>query len=122
MHKFVITEEQLLNENHYPVIMVFNSASEEDFPYVMECLSNAVCYENNGGGFIFWDDLDEYEQHNTKKFEGICFEPSWGESIIISYADVLYYIEISCKNYLLRFPDKNELLKSLITSYKYKFT
>ena len=70
-----------------------NEAANSDIIEFAENLSNGIGSGYNYSNCSFWDDLDEYDQANTPKFDGLCVSNEGGEEVIVSFNDVSYYLE-----------------------------
>ena len=68
MYKIYLKEEDLLKDTDFPIIAHLNEASNSDFILFLQNLNNGT-----GSGYEFtcsnfWDDLDEYDKSQIKKF------------------------------------------------------
>lgn len=94
MYIIYLKEEDLLTKEHIPVAALINEAANSDIIEFVNNLVNGVGSGYNYSNCSFWNDLDEYDQSNTKKFEGLWVSNESGEEVIISYSDLQYYLEI----------------------------
>ena len=72
---------------------LINEAANSDIIEFVENLANGVGSGFNYSNCSFWDDLDEYDQANTPKFDGLWVSNEGGEEVIVSFDDVFYYLE-----------------------------
>lgn len=118
--KFRIEDNELLQQNHYPVKVLFDMVSGERFKRVILGICNNVGFGENYGACVFWDDLDDYDKSNTEFYEGAEFGLNNGEEVIINKKELLYYLDIICKKYCEDYlEDKEEIIK-LLDIYKEK--
>ena len=94
MYIIYIKEEDLLRPKHFPVAPLLNEACYFGIIEFLQALAHGF-----GSGYDFssctlWDELDEYDQAHTTKFEGLLIDTESGEEIILSYKDFLYYLEL----------------------------
>ena len=90
MYTIYITDADLLKAEQFPVAALINEAANAD---IIENLANGVGSGFNYSNCSFWDDLDEYDQANTPKFDGLWVSNEGGEEVIVSFDDVFYYLE-----------------------------
>lgn len=93
MYTIYITEADLLKAEQFPVAALINEAANADIIEFVENLANGVGSGFNYSNCSFWDDLDEYDQANTPKFDGLWVSNESGEEVIVSFDDVSYYLE-----------------------------
>ena len=118
--KFRIEDNELLQQNHYPVKVLFDMVSDERFKRVILGICNNVGFGENYGACVFWDDLDDYDKSKTEFYEGAEFGLNNGEEVIINQKELLYYLDIVCKKYCEDcLEDKQEIIK-LLNIYKEK--
>ncbi len=119
MEAIKITENEWLEQSHLPVSVIINSISDNDFLKVVQNICEAHSWGGNFGAVNFWNDLDEYDKtFYSEQFEGAEFSLFSGETAIISYCELYYYIELACKKYCESFPcDEKELKKALTKFY-----
>ena len=94
MYKIYLKEEDQLKNTDFPIIAHLNEAANSDFVLFLQNLNNGT-----GSGYEFtcsnfWDDLDEYDKTQIKKFEGIEIGTQADEEIILSYDELLYYVKL----------------------------
>ena len=93
MYTIYITESDLLKTEQFPMAALINEAANSDIIEFAENLANGVGSGFNYSNCSFWDDLDEYDQANTPKFDGLWVSNEGGEEVIVSFDDVFYYLE-----------------------------
>lgn len=94
MYTIYLEDKDLLKPEHFPVIALLNEASNSNILEFAENISNGVGIGYNYSTCTFWNDLDEYEQANTSKFDGLWVANEAGEEVNISLHDLEYYLEI----------------------------
>lgn len=94
MYNIYLKDEDLLRSEHFPVAALLNEASNSNIVEFVENLSKRVGSGYNFSDCSFWNDLDEYEQTNTPKFDGLWVTNEADEDIIISLQDLKYYLEV----------------------------
>ena len=94
MYTIYLTEADLLSAKQFPVTALINEAANSDIIEFVENLANGIGSGYNYSSCSFWDDLDEYEQANTQKFDGLWIGNEDGEEVVVSFTDVSYYLEI----------------------------
>lgn len=105
-------------EEHFPVKAMFNMVADYRFKRVARALSNNSGFGENYGDCCFWDDLDEYDQANTEFFDGVEFWLHNDERVVISYKELLYYLEIACAGYCEDHPEDTEEIRGYINDFK----
>ncbi len=118
MYIIYLKEEDLLTKEHIPVAALINEAANSDIIEFVNNLVNGVGSGYNYSNCSFWNDLDEYDQSNTKKFEGLRVSNEAGEEVIISYGDLLHYLETICARLAEEKYDRITVLQELLDSFK----
>lgn len=118
--KFRIEDNELLQQNHYPVKVLFDMVSDERFKRVIFGICNNVGFGENYGACVFWNDLDDYDKSNTEFYEGAEFGLNNGEEVIINHKELLYYLDIVCKKYCEDYLEEKEEIIKLLKIYKEK--
>lgn len=118
MYIIYLKEEDLLTKEHFPVVALINEAANSDIIEFVKNLVNGVGAGYNYSSCSFWNDLDEYEQSNTQKFEGLWVSNEAGEEVIISYGDLLHYLETICARLAEEKYDRITVLQELLDSFK----
>ena len=94
MYNIYLKEQDLLKADQFPVIALLNEAANSNIIKFAENLAKGIGSGYNYSSCSFWEDLDEYDQTNTPKFDGLLVTNEAREEIIISYKDLLYYLEM----------------------------
>lgn len=86
MYIIYLKEEEQLKDTDFPIIAHLNEAANFDFIQFLQNLINGT-----GSGYEytcsnFWDDLDEYDQSQCEKIDGVIVGTQTGEEVILSYA------------------------------------
>ncbi len=121
MYNIYLKEEDLLNAEQFPVAALLNEAANSD---IIEFVTNLVAGIGSGYNYSncsFWNDLDEYEQTNMQMFDGLWVGNEGGEEIIISYKDLLYYLETLFSRLVEEKFNRIDDLRELIKSFKEKY-
>lgn len=116
--EFRIEESDLLVDEHFPVKAMFNMIADYRFKRVVKAISNNHGFGENYGDCSFWGDLDEYDQTNTEFFDGAEFWLHNDERVVISYKELLYYLEIACAGYCEDHPEDTETIRGYINDFK----
>ena len=110
--EFRIEDNELLEQSHYAVKVLFDMVSDERFEKVIWGICNNIGFGENYGECVFWDDLDDYDKANTEFYEGAEFGLNSGEEVIITPKELFYYLNIVCKKYCKDYSkDEEEILK-----------
>src|SRR5262249_13468920 len=119
--EFRLKDDDMLQENHFPVKAIFNMVNDERFLKVLTGISDGKGFGENYGACVFPDDLDEYEIVTNGIFEGVKFGLHNGEEIVIGYKEMLYYLSKICNDYILDYPESKFEIEKLLEKYKDKF-
>lgn len=94
MYIIYLKEEDQLKDTDFPITAHLNEAANSDFIQFLQNLNNGTgCgYEYTCSNF--WDDLDEYDQSQREKFDGVEVGTQADEEIVLSYDELLYYIRL----------------------------
>ena len=97
MYIILLKEEDMVKENHFPIIAHINEAYNNDLLEFIEYMIKGI-----GGGYdytcsSFWDELDDYDKENTEKYDGLMIETEDDEKVILSMPELLYYLELARK-------------------------
>ena len=82
MYNIYLKEEDLLNAEQFPVAALINEAANSDIIEFVTNLVDGVGSGYNYSNCSFWNDFDEFEQANMKKFDGLWVGNEGGEEII----------------------------------------
>ena len=120
MYKIYLKEEDQLKNTDFPIIAHLNEAANSDFILFLQNLNNGT-----GSGYEFtcsnfWDDLDEYDKSQIKKFEGIEIGTQADEEIILSYDELLYYVKLIRKR-IITDKQSEALIDKLISDFSKKY-
>ena len=118
MYRFYLTEENLLKAEQFPMVALINEAANSDIIEFVENLVNGVGSGYNYSNCSFWEDLDEYDQANTSKFDGLWVTNEGGEEVIVSFNDVSYYLEMLYSRLTNEKYDKLYELRELLDAFK----
>ena len=118
MYKIYITDKDLMKTEQFPVAALINEAANTDIIEFADNLVNGIGSGYNFSSCSFWDDLDEYDQNNTSKFEGLLVSTEDGEEVIVSFNDVYYYLEMLYSCLANEKYDKLNELKQLLDEFK----
>ena len=116
--EFRLTEVDLLKPEHFPVQAIFNMLSDDRFIRIMKGISEGHGFGENYGACTFPDDLDEYDIATTGMFEGVEFGLHNGETVILDYQTLYYYLEKICNGYIEDFPQKKEDIDKILAQIR----
>ena len=100
---------------------LINEASNSDIIEFVENLVQGVGSGYNYTSCSFWNDLDEYEQTNVPHFDGVWVGNEAGEEVIISYRDLLYYLETLYSRLGINNFNRLNELRALLDTFKANF-
>ena len=121
MYIIYLKEKDMLSPEHFPVAPLLNEACASDIvrflQYLVQGIGNSYEFANSA----FWDNLDEYDQAHTTKYEGLWIGLETDEEVILSYKDLLYYLELLYDR--LKADNFNKLseVRELIDAFKAKY-
>ena len=97
MYTVYLKENEMISENHFPVIALLNEAANSDIVEFVNNLNQGI-----GSGFdysdcTFWNELDEYDKSNIPHYEGLLFSTEDDDEVIVGYSDLLIYLNIICE-------------------------
>ena len=121
MYIIYLKRIDMLRDEHYPVAPLLNEACCFG---IIEFLRNLVQGIGSGYNFSdcsFWDDLDEYEQAHVPKYEGLWIENEAEQEVILSYKDLLYYLELLYDRLKADNFSKLSEVRELINEFKAKY-
>lgn len=93
MYTIYITDTDLLKAEQFPVAALINEAANSNIIEFVENLAKGIGSGYNYSNCSFWNDLDEYDQTNTPKFDGLWVSNEDGDNLVVSYNDISYYLE-----------------------------
>ena len=114
-------KEDLLKEQHYPILEIMNQIKDDKFLSIIETVSNGIGFGQETGTCLFSDDLDDFSIANGEGFEGVEIALYTGEEDIISHITLYYYLQKSSERYIEKFPEFKNMLLQLLQNYKRKF-
>jgi hypothetical protein len=120
MYIIYLKEEDQLKDTDFPIIAHLNEAANSDFIQFLQNLNNGT-----GSGYEytysnFWDDLDEYDQNQREKFDGVEVGTQVDEEIVLSYDELLYYIRLIRKR-IITSKQNEAVMDKLIRSFSRKY-
>lgn len=121
MYTIYITDADLLKAEQFPVAALINEAANADIIEFVENLANGVGSGFNYSNCSFWDDLDEYDQANTPKFDGLWVSNEGGEEVIVSFDDVFYYMDTVYSRLANEKYGKLSELRQLLDAFRTKY-
>ena len=121
MYNIYLKEKDLLDAEQFPVAALLNEAANSDIIEFVTNLVDGVGSGYNYSNCSFWNDFDEYEQANMQMFDGLWVGNEGGEEIIISYKDLLYYLETLFSRLVDENFNRIDDLRELIKAFKEKY-
>lgn len=97
MYIILLKEEDMIKENHFPIIAHINEAYNNDLLEFIECMIKGVGVGYDYTCSSFWNELDDYDKENTEKYDGLMIETEDDEKVILSMSELLYYLELAQK-------------------------
>ncbi len=97
MYIILLKEEDMIKENHFPIIAHINEAYNNDLLEFIECMIKGIGVGYDYTCISFWDESDDYDKENTKKYDGLMIETEDDEKVILSMSELLYYLELAQK-------------------------
>lgn len=120
---FLLHEDDMLNDTHFPVICFFGVISNSDrFLRIIDHLSNGVGYGYEFASCTFPDDLDDYDIAQGLMFDGVEFALHNGESVVLSYKEFYWYLKKACENYLKKYPSESDTIQLILRRVRKKYT
>lgn len=116
--EFRLKEIDLLKSEHFPVQAIFNMVSDDRFIQVIKSISEGHGFGENYGACVFPDDLDEYEIATRGVLKGVEFGLHNGETVILDYQMLYYYLEKVCNGYIEDFPQKKEDIDRMLAQFR----
>lgn len=118
---FRLKDEDLLNDEHFPIKALFNMVSDERFLETLKYISKGHGFGENYGACVFPDDLDEYDIELYGKPEGIEFGLHNGDEVIVSFELLYQYLQIICDRYVADYPHYKEEIEMYLEEYRNKY-
>jgi hypothetical protein len=113
---FRLSELNLLDNKHFPVIAFFNAISDYNFLDVVHELSLGNGYGINATVCTFPHEADSDEE----EFEGIKFSLH-DDEVIVDHNTFFYYFNLASSEYVKDFPDAKESIKRSLDEIVCKF-
>ena len=120
MYIIYLKEEDQLKDTDFPIIAHLNEAANSDFIQFLQNLNNRTGYGYEYSSSNFWDDLDEYDQNQREKFDGVEVGTQADEEIVLSYDELLYYIRLIRKR-IITSKQNEAVMDRLISSFSGKY-
>lgn len=99
MYTIYLKDEDMLQPNHFPAIALVNEAYNSDPLSFIKNLSQEIGSGYNYTTCSFWSELDEYDQGQIDKYEGLLVETENGDEVIVSMKEITHYLEIATVRY-----------------------
>lgn len=121
MSEMILTDADLMDASHWPVTVTFGLYDDRDpnCAGVVHGASEGAGYSFNDKGLSFWDELDEYDQANKEPFDVECFVVH--DSCKLTYGEFYHYMELACRRYAERFPERALELEGYLERYIARF-
>jgi len=116
-----IIENDSLDENHFPVIAVFNEIANEYFVETISSLAEGIGFGVNYGRCFFKRDFEESGISIDENFDGVEFGLHNGEEIVVDYKTLFYYLNLACKSHIEDFPQDREEVEKILRKVKERF-
>ena len=97
MYTILLKEEDMIKENHFPIIAHINEAYNNDLLEFIGYMIKGIGVGYDYTCSSFWDELDDYDKENTEKYDGLMIETEDDEKVILSMSELLYYLELARK-------------------------
>ena len=118
MYIILLKEEDMVKENHFPIIAHINEAYNNDLLEFIEYMIKGIGVRYDYTCSSFWSELDDYDKENTEEYDGLLIETEDDEKVILSMAELLYYLELAQKQLLNRDQAVTKNLKVYIDKFK----
>lgn len=118
MYTILLNEDDMIKENHFPIIAHINEAYNNNLIEFMECIIKGIGVGYDYSCSSFWNELDDYDKENTEKYDGILIETEADEKIILSMSELICYLELAQKRLLNKDITTADELHRYIDEYK----
>ncbi len=121
MGEMILTDADLMDAAHWSVTVTFG-LYDDKYPNcagVARDASEGVGYSFNDKGLSFWGELDEYDQANEEPFDVECFVVH--DSCRLTYVEFFHYMELACRRYAERHPERASELEEDLEKYTVRF-
>ena len=95
MYMILLKEEDMMKENHFPIIAHINEAYNNNLIEFIECMLKGVGVGYNYTCSSFWAELDDYDKENIEEYDGVMIETEDDQKVILSMSELLYYLELT---------------------------
>ncbi len=116
-----LSEDELLDKSHLPVLMIMNMISEKRFLTVLEAISKGNGFGEEYGACTLPDDLDEFDKANGEELAGVEFGLYSGEEIVIDFQTFYHYLKIICDRFLKTNSEQTNIVNALLMDYTNRF-
>ena len=116
-----LSEEELLDKSHLPVMMVMNMIDESRFLRVLESVSHGIGFGEEEGVCTMPDDLDEFDKANGEVLEGVEFALYSGQEVVIDFNIFYTYLKIICEKYVENHEEQKKKIEILLSEYERRF-
>ncbi len=97
MYIILLKEEDMIKDNHFPIIAHINEAYNDDLIEFITCMIKGIGVGYDYTCSSFWSELDDYDKENIKKYDGLMVETEDDEKVILSMSELLHYLELAQK-------------------------
>ena len=92
MYTIILKEDDVLKENHFPVIALLNEAYNSDIIGFIKELNRGTGIGYNYATCSFWEELDDYDKERVARYDGLLIETADGEELCLSMKELLGYL------------------------------
>ena len=118
MHTIILKEEDMLKENHFPIIALLNEAYSTDIMAFIKELNRGIGSGYNYTTCSFWDELDDYDKENISHYDGIMIETEDGETLCLSMTEMLDYLMLLQSRVAFLNSDLAEQIADILVEYR----
>lgn len=111
-------KDDLLDESHYPVLVVMNMVRDNNFQNIARVISEGVGFGEDIGACTFPGDLDDYDIANGEGFEGVEFALYSGEEIVLDYKTFHHYFKLICEKHMEKYPTSKNMIYKYLENYR----
>lgn len=118
----LLTESDLLSDEHYPVQMIFNDIYVDQFAdIVINYIARGHGFGTEYGACVFPDDLDEYDIATGGMFDGVEFGLHNGEETLLDYDTFFYYLKKVCERYLIEKLNETDVIRTALRDFQFRY-
>lgn len=118
----LLTEKDLVSDNHYPVQMIFNDIYKDQFAdTLINYISKGHGFGAEYGACVFPDDLDEYDIATSGMLNGVEFGLHNGDEILLDYDTFYYYLKKVCERYLIEKSDETAVIGAALNDFRLRY-